>query len=530
MSPETTFAELLESTEIQTLAGEGDIVTGTVVQLMGDSVVVDFGHKSEGLVSLSEFIDASGEAQIKEGDKVEVYLEQVDNEDGFAVLSKEKADALKAWDKLQAALDDDKAVDGTVICKVRGGLSVDIGVKAFLPASQIDIRPVSSLDHFIGKKFRFKILKLNKMKGNIIVSRRVLLEKDRDQVRQETLENIKEGKTVTGSVKNITDYGAFIDLGGVDGLLHIKDMSWGRLNHPSEICKVGDQIEVKILNVDRHTGKVSLGYKQLTPDPWEGTEERYPVGTRVKAKVVNIMDYGAFMELEKGIEGLAHISEMTWTKKTRPPAKIVELGQEVEVVVLDIDRQNRRISLGLKQLLQNPWEGLEDKFPEGSVVSGTVQNITDFGAFVQVEGTEIDGLIHVSDISWTRKIRHPQDVYQRGDEVKAIVLSIDKDNERFSLGIKQLVDDPWPRIRGEYEIGKKMTGKVLGVNERGIDLEVEPGVEGTIPCSALPEEIAEHLKDNFQRGQEIPVILHSIEERDRRIAFGLVEQADTKSS
>lgn len=527
--PATTseFERLLEQSTGDELAQEGEIVTGEVVQIIPDHVIIDFGHKSEGLVPLNEFVDSSGEVSIKEGDKVEVYLDQFDTDDGFAILSKEKAVAFKAWDKLQEAVDEDKAIEGTVVSKVKGGLSVDIGVKAFLPASQIDIRPVSSLENFVGKRFKFKILKLNKRKGNIILSRRVLLEKDRDQVRQETLENIQEGNSMVGTIKNITDYGAFVDLGGIDGLLHIKDMSWGRLSHPSEICRVGDQTNVKILNVDSSSGKVSLGLKQLTPDPWEGIEERFPIGSRVKAKVVNIMDYGAFLELEEGVEGLAHISEMTWTKKTKPPSKLVEVGQEVEVVILDVDRNNRRISLGMKQLLDNPWAQLREKYNEGSVVSGVVRNVTDFGVFVGIEGVDIDGLIHVSDISWTRKIRHPQDVLRKGDKVDAVVLSIDTENERFSLGIKQLIEDPWPRIKEEYEIGRKVQATILGVTDRGLEIEVEPGVEGVVPKSALAEEIASQMKQKFDRGQTIPVVLHSIDDRERRIAFGLVEE-DTK--
>jgi small subunit ribosomal protein S1 len=525
---DSEFAKLLEASPSSQLAQEGDIVIGSVVQIIPDSVIVDFGHKSEGLVPRSEFLDpVSGELTVKEGDEVEVYLEQFDTEDGFAVLSKEKAIAFKAWDKLQSAADNDQAIDGMVIAKVKGGLSVDIGVKAFLPASQIDIRPVSSLEHFIGKRFHFKILKLNKRKGNIILSRRILLEKDRDQIRKETLQNIVEGNSMHGTIKNITDYGAFVDLGGVDGLLHIKDMSWGRLNHPSEICQVGDDLKVQILNVDQSTGKVSLGLKQLSSDPWEGIDERYPIDSRVKAKVVNIMDYGVFLELEEGVEGLAHVSEMTWTKKTKTPSKMVEVGQEVEVMVLDIDRNNRRISLGMKQLLDNPWEILQNNYSENDVVAGVVRNVTDFGVFIGLEDVEIDGLVHVSDISWTRKIRHPQDVFKKGDKIRAVVLLIDAGSERFSLGIKQLIEDPWPRIREEYQIGKKMEGTILGVTERGLEIEVEPGVEGIIPRSALiegeGEEEGAEIHQSFERGQSMPVILHSIDERERRIAFGLVE-------
>lgn len=519
------FEQLLQSSSGSHLAQEGEIVMGNVVQIIPDSVVVDFGHKSEGLVPRSEFIDPiTGDLTVKEGDEVEVYLEQFDTEDGFAVLSKEKAATFKAWDKLQSASDNDEPIEGTIVAKVKGGLSVDIGVKAFLPASQIDIRPVSALDHFISKKFQFKILKLNKRKGNVILSRRVLLEKNRDQVRKETLQNIIEGNTMSGTVKNITDYGAFIDLGGVDGLLHIKDMSWGRLNHPSEICHVGDEIEVQILNVDEGTGKVSLGFKQLSEDPWEGIEKRYPIGSQLTATVVNIMDYGAFLELEDGVEGLAHVSEMSWTKKTKPPSKLVGVGQKVDVVVLDIDRENRRISLGMKQLKENPWEVLQERYSEGDVVAGAVRNVTDFGVFVGLDDVEIDGLVHVSDISWTRKIRHPQDVFRKGDKVRAIVLTIDAENERFSLGIKQLVDDPWPRIREEYQIGKKMAGVILGVTDRGLEIEVEPGIEGIIPKSALTEELGAQMKQNFERGQKVSVILHSIDERERRIAFGLIDE------
>ena len=430
-----SFSELFENS-IKEL-NVGDVVEGTVLQINGDMVVVDVGYKSEGIIPLAEFSDENGKVDVKVGDKIDVLFERRENENGLISLSKEKADRQKIWNNLEEGA----VVEGRVAARIKGGLSVDIGVNAFLPGSQVDLRPVRNLDKLLGETFEFKIIKLNKRRGNIVLSRRVLLEEQRETLRQDTLETLSEDQEVVGIVKNLTDYGAFIDLGGIDGLLHITDMSWGRVAHPSDVLAVGDKIKVKVLKFDRDKERVSLGLKQLAADPWLSVAEKYPTGMRVTGKVVSLTDYGAFIELDEGVEGLIHVSEMSWTKRIKHPSKVLNIGDEVESVVLAVDVANRRISLGLKQIERNPWEIIGEKFPMGTIIEGQVKNITDFGIFVGVDDG-IDGLVHISDLSWTKRIKHPSELFKKGDVVKAVVLNIDQDNERFSLGIKQLASIP----------------------------------------------------------------------------------------
>ncbi|WP_375764850.1 30S ribosomal protein S1 [Archangium gephyra] len=499
---------------------EGEIVKGTVVQVTKDYAIVDIGYKSEGQVPISEFTSPRGEVSVKAGDPVEVLLESRENDTGMVVLSKEKADKMRIWDEISAACERDEIVKGTIVGRVKGGLSVDIGVKAFLPGSQVDIRPVRNLDQYISKEFEFKVIKFNKKRGNIVLSRRVLLEKQREEMKKETLKNLKEGAVLKGVVKNLTDYGAFIDLGGIDGLLHITDMSWGRIGHPSEMFNVGDEVRVVVLKFDPTQERVSLGLKQIQEDPWHRADEKYPVGTRVKGKTVSITDYGAFIEIEQGVEGLVHVSEMSWTKRLKHPSKMLEVGQEVEAVVLDIDPKAKRIALGMKQIEQNPWTLLEDKYPIGSVIKGQIRNVTDFGVFVGVE-EGVDGLVHVSDISWTQRIKHPGEMFKKGDEVEAVVLNIDVENERFSLGIKQLQPDPWDTLSERTPVGSRVKGKVTKVTDFGAFVEIEPGIEGLVHVSELKEERVENPRDVVQEGQDVEVKIIDINTQDRKVALSM---------
>lgn len=442
-SPEqvkSEFAKLFEEQQEAASVAAGNVVHGNVVSVLKDFVVVDVGLKSEGQIPIAEFKDLEGNVTVKEGDTVEVLYEGNDEEEGGIRLSKERADAYRAWDSLVQIQEEDGIVEGFVVSKVKGGLSVDVGVKAFLPGSQIDVRPVRNLDKYVGKKFRFKILKLNKRRGNIVLSRKAILEVERESMKEEILKNLQEGLVLDGVVKNVTDYGVFVDLGGIDGLLHVTDMSWGRVNHPSEMFNVGDDIQVVVLKYDEDSSRVSLGLKQLQPDPWENIEEKIPVGSRVHGKVTSLTDYGAFIEIAEGVEGLVHLSELTWSKKVKSPSQVVHVDEELDAIVLDVDLDNRRISLGVKQLKDNPWDTIEEKFPVGSKVKGEVRNLTDFGLFVDV-GVDIDGMVHVSDLSWDEPQPKPADLYNKGDEVEAVVLNIDRDNERFSLGIKQLLTE-----------------------------------------------------------------------------------------
>jgi small subunit ribosomal protein S1 len=498
---------------------EGQVVKGRVVELRDETVVIDIGHKSAGSVPKAEF-EASGEYDLKVGDIVDVFVDVFEDDEGELVLSKDKADMLKAWDRISVAYESNELVEGKIVGRVKGGLSVDIGVKAFLPGSQVDLRPVRNLEKLLGQTLQFKIIKFNKKRGNIVLSRRVLLEQDRERLRSETLKNLEVGASMNGVVKNITDYGAFIDLGGIDGLLHITDMSWGRLNSPSEVLTVGDEIQVKVLSFDANTQRVSLGLKQLQPDPWVSVAEKYTPNQRLRGKVVSLTDYGAFVELEPGVEGLIHVTEMTWNRRVKHPSKVVSIGDEVEVVVLSVDLDNHRISLGMKQTEPNPWELVTQKYQVGDVIRGKIRNITDFGIFVGIE-EGVDGLIHVSDISWTERIKHPQDLYKKGDEVEAKVLQIDVENMRFSLGIKQLADDPYENAAQTFVPGTRARGKVTRTAEFGAFIELSPGVEGLVHVSELdPEGVLP------EADAEIEFVVLRVDLNERR--FELSQKAATK--
>lgn len=481
------FAALLEAQD-STGSGvkEGAVVKGRVIEVREEAIVIDIGHKCAGEVPRSEF--GAQANTLKAGDTVDVYVDLFEDDDGQLVLSKQKADMLKAWDRIAEAFESNELVEGTIVGRVKGGLSVDIGVKAFLPGSQVDLRPVRNLEKLLGQNMQFKIIKFNKKRGNIVLSRRVLLEQDRERMRSETLKTLEVGSTMAGIVKNITDYGAFIDLGGIDGLLHITDMSWGRLNSPAEILNVSDEIQVKILSYDPGSHRVSLGLKQLQADPWVSVAAKYQPNMRLKGKVVSITDYGAFVELEPGVEGLIHVTEMTWNRRVKHPSKIVNIGDEVEVIVLAVDMENHRISLGMKQTEPNPWEVVVQKYQVGDIIRGKIRNITDFGIFVGIE-EGVDGLIHVSDISWTERIKHPGDLYKKTDEVEAKVLQIDAENMRFSLGIKQLAEDPYENAAKSFAPGSKVQGKVVRTTEFGAFVEIQPGVEGLVHSSELDGEM-----------------------------------------
>jgi small subunit ribosomal protein S1 len=517
-----SFASLFEASVARADSlREGDIVSGTVISIAKDSVVVDIGYKSEGLISLSEFLDPNGEARVTPGDRVDVLIESKETDDGLVLLSKEKADKLKVWDEISAACERDELIEGTITARVKGGLSVTIrgGVKAFLPGSQVDLRPVRNLDKLIGQTFEFKVIKFNKKRGNIVLSRRVLLEKERDALKARTLQNLEEGMVVTGVIKNITEYGAFVDLGGIDGLLHITDMSWGRVSHPSEVFSVGDEVTVKVLKYNAETERVSLGLKQTVDDPWNVAAERYPVGTKISGKVVSITDYGAFVELEPGIEGLIHVSEMSW-KKPKHPSKLLELGQEVETVILDVDVANKRISLGLKQLEPDPWDVFTRKYNPGDIIQGKVRSVTDYGVFVGIE-EGVDGMVHKSDLSWTQRINNPADVYRKGDEVEAIILSINHEEKKVSLGIKQLYEDPWTRIPTDYPEGTLLEVRVVSLAEFGVFVELERGVEGLVPLSELSYDRIDDPRQIVKEGQILKAEIIDLNPSDRRITLSL---------
>ncbi len=525
-----SFADLFEQYQANQRFKVGDIVNGRVLSISKDYVVVDIGYKSEGQIPISEFRDDEGEVTVAEGDIVEVYVDQADEDDDALVeLSKDKAEKLRIWDQISLACERDELVTGKIVARVKGGLSVDIGVKAFLPGSQVDIRPIRNLEKFINQEFEFKVIKFNKRRGNIVLSRRVLLEKERASLKAKTLKLLEEGAVLKGTVKNITEYGAFVDLGGIDGLLHITDMSWGRVNHPSEMVQVGDEIEVKVLKFNPETERVSLGLKQISEDPWIHAESRYRVGDRVAGKVVSLTDYGAFVELEEGIEGLIHISEMSWTKRVKHPSKMVAIGDTVEAIVLDIDSKNKRISLGMKQIEPNPWTLLHERYPVGTRILGKIRNITDFGIFIGIE-EGIDGLVHISDLSWTQKIKHPSELFKKGDEVEAVVLNIDVENERFSLGIKQLTPDAWEaEIPQKYTIGRLVRGKITKIHDFGAFMELEPGVEGLIHVSEMSIARVDSPADVVSEGQEVVAEIISVDREERKIGLSLkhVDEGDT---
>lgn len=499
---------------------EGEVVTGRIISIDKDHVLVDIGYKSEGQIRLSEFKDERGNITAELGDKVEVMVEWWDDEEERVVLSKEKALNIKTWDAIKKSYDEDGTVKGVISNRVKGGFSVDIGVQAFLPGSQADLRPIRNLDELVGKTFEFKILKYNRKRSNIVLSRRSLLEKEREDKRSTTLTSIHEGKVVDGIVKNITDYGVFIDLGGVDGLLHITDISWGRVKHPSELFSVGDTIPVKILSFDLEKERVSLGMKQLAADPWSIAAEKYAVGSKVTGVVVSLTDYGAFVELEEGVEGLIHVSEMSWTRKVRHPSKVVSVAEEIEAVVLDIKPESRRISLGMKQVVPNPWDVIAEKYPVGTTIEGKIKNITDFGLFIGID-EGIDGLVHISDISWIKRIKHPSELFKKGDMVQAIVLDIEKESERFSLGIKQLLDDPWTSVAERYQVGKEITGTITNLTDFGVFVELEEGIEGLVHVSEISKEKIKTPVGMFNIGDVITARVMNINSDERRIGLSI---------
>jgi small subunit ribosomal protein S1 len=522
-SEETSFAELF--TKGPESVKEGELAKGKVLAIDDDYVTVDVGFKSEGMIASWEFMEEDGTMLIGVGDEVEVLVEDAEDEEGRVVLSKEKAERLKVWDEISKAYEREESVEGTIVARVKGGLSVDIGVKAFLPGSQVDLRPVRNLDGMIGDRAQFRIIKFNKRRGNIVLSRRALLETERRQMRETTLATLSTDQILDGVIKNLTDYGAFIDLGGIDGLLHITDMSWGRINHPSELFNVGDEIKVKILKFDPESERVSLGLKQIQPDPWVDAALRYPLGKRLEGKVVSLTDYGAFIELEAGIEGLVHVSEMSWTKRIKHPSKVVSTGDDVEAVVLDVDEQNRKISLGMKQTEENPWTLIEEQYPVGTKVSGTVRNITNFGVFIGLD-EGIDGLVHVSDISWTEQVKHPSEKFEKGDEVNAVVLKIDKENEKFSLGVKQLEPNPWDGISKKFGVGSEVTGPVTSVTDFGVFVRLEDGIDGLVYSSELAAERLENPSDHFKPGQEVTALVVKVEPEEQKVSLSIRALSD----
>jgi small subunit ribosomal protein S1 len=499
---------------------EGTITEGRVVAVTKDKVVVDIGYKSEGMIPNDQF--SPEELQnIKVDDRFQVYIEECEDADGNLVLSKEKADKMKIWEELEKLFNDGKSIDGKIVARIKGGMMVDIGVKAFLPGSQIDLHPVRDLDGLVGRTFPLKIIKINHRRGNVVVSRRVLLEETRDSKRKTTLSTLKEGQLIQGVVKNITDYGAFIDLGGIDGLLHITDMSWGRVGHPSEMFNIGDKVEVSVLKYDRETGRISLGLKQKTADPWTGVATKYAIGTRVRGRVVSLTDYGAFIELEPGVEGLVHVSVMSWTHEVRHPSRVVSIGDQVEAAVLNVDTASRKISLGMKQTAPNPWDMVEGKYAIGTRIEGKVKSLTDFGAFVGLE-EGIDGLIHISDMSWTKHIKHPSELFKKGQKVETVVLRIDKEKERLSLGYKQLKSDPWDdEIPSRFTVGDVAVGKVSKVADFGIFVELEGGVEGLIHISEAGLDQQAKLEEKFKLMDEVTAKIIKVDREERKIALSL---------
>jgi small subunit ribosomal protein S1 len=516
-----TALETFEQEQAQTEAAlnEEQIVTGTVLKVTAQYVVVDIGYKSEGVVQVAEFTDSEGNVTVKRGDEIAVMREPGHTEEGYIHLSHDKAQRLHAWDEIEKAYDDKASVKARVIDRIKGGLTVDIlGARAFLPGSQVDLRPVRNLDGLKGQEIEVRIIKLNKKRGNIVASRKQLLEEEQSEKRTKTLDQLHEDGILTGTVKNLTDYGAFVDLGGIDGLLHITDMSWGRLTHPRDLVQVGDQIQVKVLKFDREKQRVSLGFKQLTPDPWLDAAERYPIGAHVHGRVISVTDYGAFVELEQGIEGLVHVSEMTWSKRMKHPSKLVNVNDQVEAVVLNVNPQERRISLGLKQLESNPWESLNEKFPVGAVVEGKVRNLTDFGAFIEIEDG-IDGLVHVSNLSWTKRVKHPSEVLKKGDKVKAIVLAIEPDQRRLSLGVKQLQPDVWDTFFEQHHVGDVIHGKVLRLASFGAFVEIADGVEGLCHNSEAADPHGQPIK--LESGQEFEFKVIKMNPAEKKVGLSI---------
>ena len=499
---------------------EGEVVTGRIISVDKEHVLVDIGYKSEGQIRIHEFKDDDGNIKAEVGDQVEVMVELWDDDEEVVILSKEKAASVKIWEEIKKTYDEDGTVEGVITNRVKGGFSVDIGVQAFLPGSQADLRPIRNLDDMVGQTYQFKILKYNRKRSNIVLSRRVMLEQDRESKRAATLKAISEGKVIEGIIKNITEYGVFVDLGGVDGLLHITDISWGRVKHPSELFSLGDNIKVKILSLDLEKERVSLGLKQLSEDPWLTAMEKYALGSRITGRVVSLTDYGAFVELEEGIEGLIHVSEMSWTRKIRHPSKVVSIDEPVEAVVLDIKPESRRISLGMKQVVPNPWDVISEKYPVGTTIEGKIKNITDFGLFIGID-EGIDGLVHISDISWTKRIKHPSELYKKGDVVQSVVMEIDKANERFSLGVKQMQPDPWKTVSERYEVGKEITGTVTNITDFGVFVELEEGIEGLVHVSEITKEKIKTPEGKFNVGDLINAKVMNINSDERRIGLSI---------
>ncbi|MBM4370971.1 MAG: 30S ribosomal protein S1 [Deltaproteobacteria bacterium] len=522
------FEALLEQHTTSNEISEGKVVEGRIVMVGKDYVTVDIGYKSEGQIAIDEFLDKDGTVLIKEGDRVSVYVDELEDDHGLVQLSKDKAEKLKIWDEIEAATQRNDLVEGVITNRVKGGLTVDIGVKAFLPGSQVDLRPVRNLERYIGQKFQFRVIKFNKKRGNIVLSRRALLEREREELKKKTLESLEVGKIIDGIVKNITEYGCFVDLGGIDGLLHITDMSWGRINHPSEMFSVGDEVKVKILKFDPASERVSLGLKQISEDPWLHVTERYVPNQRITGKVVNLTDYGAFVELEEGIEGLVHVSEMSWTKRIKHPSKVVSPGDVIEALILDIDVESKRISLGMKQVEENPWERLRDTYPIGSVIRAKIRNITPFGLFLGIEDG-IDGLVHVSDISWSSKQKNPQDMYQKGQEVDAKVLNIDVPNQRFSLGIKQIQPDPWSTVERRYPIGTVLPGKVTKILDFGAIVQLDEDIEGLVHISEISDEKIDEVASVLAEGQEVKAKVVSLIPEERKIGLSIRRVRDEEA-
>jgi len=527
MLDEETLMQLIDQS-LQELI-EGEVVKGRVLEVIGDEVIIDIGYKSEGIVRASEFRDDEGNIAVAAGDEVEVLLERCENKEGNVVVSREKAEKMKVWGKIEDAYKEDEIITGLVVDRVKGGLAVNIGVRAFLPGSQVDIRPVRNLESMVNEEIRVKVIKLNKRRANVVVSRKIVLEAERAEEKKETLTQLQAGNVMKGVVKNITDYGAFVDLGGIDGLLHITDMSWGRISHPTELVNIGDEIDVVILNFDPERERVSLGYKQRMPDPWVGVSEKYPAGSRIQGKAVSLTDYGAFVELEEGVEGLVHISEMSWRKRIKHPSKLVEVGDSIDIVILDVDEDSRRISLGMKQTEPNPWRLIADKYEEGNIISGRVRNLTDFGAFVEIE-EGIDGLIHISDMSWTKRVEHPSDVLQKGQEVEVAVLSVDAERQRLSLGLKQLRPNIWDKYAENHQQGEVIEGQVTKLTNFGAFVELGDGIEGLVHVSEIADRHVKDPADELTVGDTLKVKILKIDADAHKISLSAKEGASPSSS
>src|SRR5215470_3528793 len=497
---------------------EGQIIRGRVLSVTGSEVIVDIGYKSEGIIPVSEFTDFSGEVTVKPGDSVDVLLERTEDQNGYVVLSKDKAEKMKVWDEVEKSYRSGSTVRGRLIDRIKGGLAVDIGVKAFLPGSLVDVKPVKNLEALRGKELEFKVISVDKKRGNIVLSRKAVVEIEQEAKKKETLQLLEEGRVLRGVVKNLTDYGAFVDLGGLDGLLHVTDMSWGRVNHPSDLVKVGDEIDVVVLKFDRESERVSLGTKQLTEDPWTHVPGRYPTGSRVTGRVTNVTDYGAFVELEEGVEGLVHVSEMSWSKKVKSPSKVVSPGDQVEAIVTDVNRDARRISLSLKDTLPDPWDSVVEKYAVGSTVQGKVRNLTDFGAFVEIE-EGVDGLVHVSDMSWTKRIKHPSEVLKKGDDIEAIITSIDQDNRRISLSIKEFQPNDWQTFKAKYHPGDVVSGVVTRVADFGVFVQIEGLGEGLMHVSETPVPRGAKHQEHYKEGDAVRARILRIEDPEMKVGL-----------